>query len=183
MGGRGNASLLLIFGTRPSQKNRKEGLVNGAGWKCTLRNVRNHIAIRVSAKPDTRRSVLSCLVLTAFKNKTKHEDGLAFLINAHWNTNQSQSEMHLHTRRSVHFHPSPFTRPSFSIFRGSGSETTEEVADSKLSSIKFVQPYIHAVWSYGSVWNLPESNNEGDGWVILHQLWLPLILHGAMVLL
>ena len=24
---------------------------------------------------------------------------------------------------SVHFHPTPFTRPSFSIFRGSGSET------------------------------------------------------------
>ena len=25
--------------------------------------------------------------------------------------------------RSVHFHPAPFTRPSFSIFRGSGSKT------------------------------------------------------------
>ena len=32
----------LSLGTRPS-KNRKEGLVNGAGWKCTLRNVRNFI--------------------------------------------------------------------------------------------------------------------------------------------
>ena len=30
------------LGTRPS-KNRKEGLVNGAGWKCTLQNVRNFI--------------------------------------------------------------------------------------------------------------------------------------------
>ena len=29
------------------------------------------------------------------------------------------------TFRSVHFHPAPFTRPSFSIFRGSGSETRE----------------------------------------------------------
>ena len=29
-----------------------------------------------------------------------------------------QSEVHLHTRRSVHFHPSRFTRPSFSIFEG-----------------------------------------------------------------
>ena len=28
------------LGTRPS-KVEKEGLVNGAGWKCTLRNVRN----------------------------------------------------------------------------------------------------------------------------------------------
>ena len=26
--------------------------------------------------------------------------------------------------RSVHFHPTPFTRPSFSIFQGSGSETS-----------------------------------------------------------
>ena len=26
---------------------------------------------------------------------------------------KSQSEVHLHTGRSVHFHPSPFTRPSF----------------------------------------------------------------------
>ena len=30
------------LGTRPS-KSRKEGLVNWAGWKCTLRNVRNFI--------------------------------------------------------------------------------------------------------------------------------------------
>ena len=37
---------------------------------------------------------------------------------------KSQSEVRLHTGRSVHFHPSRFTRPSFSIFRGSGSETT-----------------------------------------------------------
>ena len=30
------------------------------------------------------------------------------------------------TFRSVHFHPAPFTRPSFLIFRGSGSETRNE---------------------------------------------------------
>ena len=36
---------------------------------------------------------------------------------------KSQSEVHLHTGHSVHFHPSQFTRPSFSIFWGSGSET------------------------------------------------------------
>ena len=35
----------------------------------------------------------------------------------------SQSKVHLHTRCSVHFHPIPFTRPSFSIFQGSGSKT------------------------------------------------------------
>ena len=28
----------------------------------------------------------------------------------------------------VHFHPAPFTRPSFSIFRGSGCETNGSVA-------------------------------------------------------
>ena len=36
---------------------------------------------------------------------------------------KSQLEVHLHTGHSVHFHPSQFTRPSFSIFWGSGSET------------------------------------------------------------
>ena len=36
---------------------------------------------------------------------------------------KSQLEVHLHTRRSVHFYPSQFTRPSFWIFQGSGSET------------------------------------------------------------
>ena len=37
---------------------------------------------------------------------------------------KSQSEVRLHTGRSVHFHPSRCARPSFSIFRGSGSETS-----------------------------------------------------------
>jgi len=36
---------------------------------------------------------------------------------------KSQVEVHLHTGRSVHFYPSQFTRPSFWIFQGSGSET------------------------------------------------------------
>ena len=36
---------------------------------------------------------------------------------------KSQSEVRLHTGRSVHFHPGRCARPSFSIFRGSGSET------------------------------------------------------------
>ena len=76
MGGRGNASLLLIFGTRPSQKNRKEGLVNGAGWKCTLRNVRNHIAIRVSAKPDTLAEVFF-LAWRSQLSKTKQNTKMA----------------------------------------------------------------------------------------------------------
>ena len=45
---------------------------------------------------------------------------LAFPINAHQNTNQNRSEVHLHTMHSVHFHPSTFTKLSF---QGSGSET------------------------------------------------------------
>ena len=48
------------------QKIEKEGLVNWAGWKCTLWNVRNFtniiveitIASRASEKLDTRRSFL-----------------------------------------------------------------------------------------------------------------------------
>ena len=36
---------------------------------------------------------------------------------------KSQSEVHLHTGRSVHFHPGQCARPSFSIFRGSGFDT------------------------------------------------------------
>ena len=31
---------------------------------------------------------------------------------------KSQSEVRLYTGRSVHFHPIPFTRPSFIIFKG-----------------------------------------------------------------
>ena len=31
---------------------------------------------------------------------------------------KSQSKVRLHTGCSVHFHPSQFTRPSFSIFKG-----------------------------------------------------------------
>ena len=38
---------------------------------------------------------------------------------------KSQSEVRLHTGRSVHFHPGRCARPSFSIFRGSGSETIQ----------------------------------------------------------
>ena len=40
---------------------------------------------------------------------------------------KSQSEVHLHTRRSIHFHPSQFSRPSFSTIRGSGSETSWDI--------------------------------------------------------
>ena len=40
---------------------------------------------------------------------------------------KSQSEVRLHTRRNVHFHPGRNARPSFSIFRGSGSETSLNV--------------------------------------------------------
>ena len=41
-------------------------------------------------------------------------------------SNKHTSEVPLHTGRSLHFHPSQFTRPSFSIFRGSGSKTTTQ---------------------------------------------------------
>ena len=114
-------------------KIEKEGLVNGAGWKCTLRNVRNY-QLELSAEPDTHKSILIFLAWRLLLTKTKQNTmaalvQLAFLINAHQNAKiKSQSEVCLHTRLSVHFHPSPFTRPSFSIFRGSGSN----IADSWL---------------------------------------------------
>ena len=57
---------------------------------------------------------------------------------------KSQSEVRLHTRRSVHFHPSQFTRPSFSIFEGlvprlgPGDEAMENLA---LTLYKFDKTY------------------------------------------
>ena len=44
---------------------------------------------------------------------------LAFPTNTHQNANQKPIGSVLYTGHSVHFHPSRFTRPSFSIFRGS----------------------------------------------------------------
>ena len=53
---------------------------------------------------------------------------------------KNQSEVRLHTGRSVHFHPAPgrCARPSFSIFRGSGSETTYAAWGRLLSKRKWV---------------------------------------------
>ena len=55
MGGRGgewgrtgnNGHKALVSEPNP-RKIRKEGLVNEAGWKCTLRNVRNFITLTVT---------------------------------------------------------------------------------------------------------------------------------------
>ena len=61
-----------------------------------------------------------------------------FPMNAHQSANQSQSEVCLHTEHSVHFHPASFTRPSFSIFEGSGSETRWGVTVVPVSNIPIV---------------------------------------------
>jgi len=65
-----------------------------------------------------------CLQLSKTKQNTKTVlVQLAFPINAHQNAYQKPIEVCLHAGCSVHFHPIPFTRPSFSIFCGFGSET------------------------------------------------------------
>ena len=57
----------------------------------------------------------------------------------------------IYTGRSVHFHPIPFTRPSFSIFWGSGSETNEGWGGHKLMSLSQLH-YFGKSWK--SSWNL-----------------------------
>jgi len=54
-----------------------------------------------------------------------YTSGLRFVfpINAHRHAIMNQSEVRLHSGRSVHFLPSRSPRPSFRFFRGSGSET------------------------------------------------------------
>ena len=64
---------------------------------------------------------------------------------------KSQSEVRLHTERSVHFHPSRCARPSFSIFRGSGSETRE------VPCHVAVQWYMHVE---NSLWSVAEANQH-----------------------
>ena len=49
---------------------------------------------------------------------------------------KSQSEVHLHTGRSVHFHPGQRARPSFSIFQESGFETNVNSAVRSCDSYK-----------------------------------------------
>ena len=78
-----------------------------------------------SAEPDTRASALSSpLGVYSFLKRSKMQDGSrAVSISNKCTSDKSQSEVRLHTRRSVHFQPSQFTRPSFSNIRGSGSKT------------------------------------------------------------
>ena len=78
------------------RKIEKEGLVNGVGWKCTLRNFINCRTFRsqfeLSAEPDTHKSVLIfpawCLQISETELNAKTLVRLAFLINAHQNANQ-----------------------------------------------------------------------------------------------
>ena len=91
-----------------------------------------------------------CLQLSKTKQNAKTIlVRLAFPINAHQNANKkSQSKVCLHTRCSVHFHPSQFTRPFYRIFWGSGSETR-----------------VHGGWSEGMMRSTCESVWEGRSWV------------------
>ena len=65
-------------------------------------------------------------------------------------------EVRLHTRCSVHFHPSPVTRHSFLIFLGSGSKTTPR--QSMISNVKLYKPGSN--FSSDTMQNL-EHNHKG----------------------
>ena len=68
---------------------------------------------------------------------------------------KSQSEVRLHTGRSVHFHPGRCARPSFLIFQGSGSETT-------LSPSYLTAPYdVHKQFSAAVYLAIVHSHHSG----------------------
>ena len=71
-----------------------------------------------------------------------------------------ESEVCLHTRCSVHFHPSPVTRHSFLIFLG--SKTTPR--QSMISNLKLYKPGSN--FSSDTMQNL-EHNHKGT-WIIIN---------------
>ena len=98
------------------QKIEKEGLINWLGWKCLLWKVTNSknfsSPVEYSAVPglSQKHYKLGPLVFTTSTTKRNVALGktalvwLAFLMNAH--QIKSRSQVCLHTRHSVHFHPS-----------------------------------------------------------------------------
>ena len=66
---------------------------------------------------------------------------------------KSQSEVRLHTGRSVHFHPSRCARPSFLIFRRSGSETRNKAT---------IFPFICWLYSHACMHATPLQNTNNE---------------------
>ena len=68
----------------------------------------------------TRTVFAFCFILESYKHQAGKIECLYVSGSAENSTGFARFG---NTFPSVHFHPTPFTRPSFSIFRGSGSET------------------------------------------------------------
>ena len=92
------------LGTRPL-KNRKEGLVNGVGWKCTLRNVRNFTRL-VLQRSKMKQNAKMVLVQ------------LAFLVNPHQNANQKPIRSVSAYWAQCTLPPQPIYQTLLSIFKG-----------------------------------------------------------------
>ena len=122
-----------LVSERDPRKIGKEGLVNGAGWKCTLWNVRNFItcwACRVFCwtRHKYKRSILPtwCLQLSKTKQNAKTVlVQLAIPINAHQNANQANQKCTCIPGAVYTSAPSHLSDLRFSIFWGSGSDTNE----------------------------------------------------------
>ena len=71
---------------------------------------------------------------------------------------KSQSEVRLHTGRSVHFHPGRCARPSFSIFRGSGSETKSKAVAAWAEEVG--QGHVHKMFILWSWFMCKETSVE-----------------------
>ena len=104
--------------TRPSI-NRKEGLVNGAGWKCTLQISK---PVEFCAEPDTHTSILFFPAWCLQHSKTKQSAKtvlvwLAFPINAHQNVTEANRKCAF-IPGAVYTSTPSFTRLSFLIFEG-----------------------------------------------------------------
>ena len=114
------------LGTRPL-KNQKEGLVNWLGWKCTLCPVcrctsdwlRDCKGCALIRNANRMRAVFAfCFVLECCYTKwvqLEHFWGVWFIRKLYW-LQKVQQLIKFLTFCSVHFHPTQFIRPSFSIF-------------------------------------------------------------------
>ena len=69
---------------------------------------------------------------------------------------KSQSDVYQHTGCSVHFHPSPFTRHSFSVFQGSGSKTTPYASSPRIPGLYRISKALTILkW-----WTIPMINSK-----------------------
>ena len=112
-------------------KIEKEGRVNWLEWKYTL---------CLCTSDWLLISILMCIYWKCLYNRTrqssrfvslescKHQARKKYACLVQHKTLQALQDSAINiTFRSVHFHTTPLTRPNFLIFRGSGSETMQQV--------------------------------------------------------